>query len=64
MMKIVEIMLLGVCLIYGWIIAEIFGKENYNNIWIWTTFILFFINHSVVKYLRFFIHADEEENEE
>lgn len=55
-----DMMLLGVCLIYGWIIAEIFGKENYNSVWIWTTFILFVINDFVYKCLHF-SNNDEEE---
>ena len=48
-MLLFDIMLLGICLIYGWIIAEIFGKENYNNVWIWSTYILFIINDVVLK---------------
>lgn len=58
-MKILDIMLLVVCMIYGWIIAQIFGGDNYNNVWIWTSFILFVINSSVYKFPK--NYEDEEE---
>lgn len=62
-MLLFDIMLLGICLIYGWIIAEIFGKENYNNVWIWSTYILFIINDVVVKCM-YLINGGSDEDEE
>jgi hypothetical protein len=51
-MLLFDIVLLGVCLVYGWIIAHIFGGDNFNNVWLWSTFIIFFINDSYVKIIN------------
>ncbi len=44
-----SISLLIVCLVYGWIIAKLFGGGNFQNVWIWSTFILFVINDGYYK---------------
>lgn len=58
-------LLLGTCLLYGLGVAWLFNNgENFNQIWIWSTFIIFIINHMVVTgkiKLHFYI---EEENED
>jgi hypothetical protein len=55
-------MLLGLCLLYGFIIAKIFGKDNFNTMWIWSTFIIFYINNECLNgKLNLFIHKDEHE---
>lgn len=59
-MLLYEIMLLGVCLVYGWILAKIFGRENFQNTWIWTTFTIFFINDMYCR-TNLIRHKDEEE---
>ena len=44
----IRILLLFVCLLYGYIIALIFGKDNFNQIYLWTSFILFVLNNSTL----------------
>ena len=59
-MIIINAMLLGACLIYGLIIAALFNNgNNFNNIWIWTTFIIFVMNHRFIQYR---IHQAENED--
>ena len=64
-MFIMRTMLLGICLLYGLAIAWLFNNgQNFNQIWIWSTFIIFAINHMVLTgtiKLRFYV---EEENED
>ena len=59
-MIIFNAMLLGICLVYGWIIAKLFGGCNYNTVWLWTTFILFVINDLTVKILALNNNNEEE----
>jgi hypothetical protein len=59
-MIIFNAMLLGICLVYGWIIAKIFGGCNYSAVWLWTTFILFVINDLTVKILALNSNNEEE----
>lgn len=59
-MIIFNTMLLGICLVYGWIVAKLFGGCNYNVIWLWTTFILFVINNLTVKILALNSNNKEE----
>ena len=63
-----RIMLLFTCLLYGLIIAGLFGNEaNFNQIWVWSSFILFVINNEVANGLLvkigLFEGEDEEDNE-
>lgn len=44
----IRILLLYACLLYGYIIALIFGKDNFNQIYLWTSFILFVLNNSIL----------------
>ena len=64
-MLLINGMLLGICLLYGLVIAWIFNNGmNFNQIWIWSTFIIFTINHMVLTgkiKLHFYV---EEENED
>lgn len=64
-MFIINSMLLGICLVYGLLISWLFNNgENFNQIWIWSTFIIFTINHMVLTgeiKLHFYV---EEENED
>jgi hypothetical protein len=59
-MIIFNAMLLGICLVYGWIVAKLFGGCNYNAVWLWTTFILFVINDLTVKILALNSNNEEE----
>lgn len=59
-MIIFNAMLLGICLVYGWIVAKLFGGYNYNAVWLWTTFILFVINDLIVKILALNNNNEEE----
>lgn len=46
----IRMMLLGVCVLYGLVIAWIFNNGvNFNQIWIWTSFILFVINNETLN---------------
>ena len=63
-----RIMLLITCLLYGLVISGLFGNEaNFNQIWIWSSFILFVINNEVANgllvKLGLFEGEDEEDNE-
>ena len=60
-----RIFLLLVCLVYGYLTAVLFGKENFNQVYLWTSFILFVINNSVLNgTLNYIIKDDEAEDEE
>lgn len=59
-MIIFNAILLGICLVYGWIVAKLFGGYNYNAVWLWTTFILFVINDLIVKILALNNNNEEE----
>ena len=48
-MIILDAMLLVTCLVYGLIITKIFGGNNFQNVWIWSTFIIFMLNHGYYK---------------
>ena len=43
-----RIMLLISCLVYGYLIAILFGGESFNQVYLWSSFILFVINDSVM----------------
>ena len=63
-----RIMLLGVCLIYGLVIAWLCNNgENFNQLWIWSSFIIFVINNEVANGLLvksgLFGSNSEEDNE-
>jgi hypothetical protein len=62
-MIILDAMLLVSCLVYGWIIAKIFGGNNFQNVWIWSTFILFILNHSYYK-INLKRHRENNDKEE
>lgn len=57
--------LLGICLLYGRVIAWLFNNgENFNQIWIWSTFAIFVINHMVLTgRIRIKCHVEENEDE-
>ena len=63
-----RMMLLGVCLIYGLVIAWLCNNgENFNQLLIWSSFIVFIINNEVANGLLvkigLFEGEDEEDNE-
>lgn len=43
-----RLMLLVSCLVYGYLIAMLFGGESFNQVYLWSSFILFVINDSVI----------------
>lgn len=43
-----RLMLLVTCLVYGYLIAMLFGGESFNQVYLWSSFILFLINDSVI----------------
>ena len=59
--------LLGICLLYGLGVAWLFNNgENFNQLWIWWTFITFTINHMLVTgkiKISCYIEEDDEEDE-
>lgn len=65
-MFILNSMLLGLCLLYGLLIAWLFNNgENFNQIWIWWSFITFVINHMVLTgRLQIKCEIENEEKEE
>lgn len=64
-MMLISGMLLGICLLYGLLIAWLFNNGmNFNQIWIWSTFILFTINHMTLTggiKLNFYVEEDKED---
>ena len=44
-----RIFLLLVYLVYEYLMATIFGGDNFNQVYLWTSFILFVINNSVIN---------------
>ena len=40
-----KLFLLLICLVYGYLIATLFGDENFNQVYLWSSFILFVINN-------------------
>ena len=57
-----RILLLVVCLVYGYLFAILFGSENFNQVYLWSSFILFVINDSVMHgALNNVIQNDEDE---
>lgn len=57
-----RILLLVVCLVYGYLFAILFGSENFNQVYLWSSFILFVINDSVMHgALNNIIQNDEDE---
>ena len=65
-MFIINSMLLGICLLYGLGVAWLFNNgENFNQIWIWWTFITFTINHMVVTgKIKLEFHVEEDKEDE
>lgn len=65
-MFIINTMLLGICLLYGLGVAWLFNNgENFNQIWIWWTFITFTINHMVVTgKIKLEFHVEEDKEDE
>ena len=65
-MFIINSMLLGICLLYGLGVAWLFNNgENFNQIWIWWTFIIFTINHMVLTgKIKLHFHVEEENEDE
>lgn len=59
-------MLLGICLVYGLLIAWLFNNGmNFNQIWIWSTFILFTINRmTLTGKIKLHFHVEEEKEDE
>ena len=43
-----RLLLLVVCLVYGYLFAVLFGGESFNQVYLWSSFILFVINDSVI----------------
>ena len=57
-----RILLLVVCLVYGYLFAVLFGGESFNQVYLWSSFILFVINDSVMYgALNNIIQNDEDE---
>ena len=57
-----RILLLVVCLVYGYLFAVLFGGESFNQVYLWSSFILFVINDSVIHgALNNIIQNDEDE---
>ena len=57
-----RILLLVVCLVYGYLFAVLFGGESFNQVYLWSSFILFVINDSVIHgALNNIIENDEDE---
>lgn len=57
-----RILLLVVCLVYGYLFAVLFGGESFNQVYLWSSFILFVINDSVMHgTLNNIIQNDEDE---
>lgn len=65
-MFIINSMLLGICLLYGLGVAWLFNNgENFNQIWIWWSFITFTINHMVVTgKIKLEFHVEEDKEDE
>lgn len=65
-MFIINTMLLGICLLYGLGVAWLFNNgENFNQIWIWWSFITFTINHMVVTgKIKLEFHVEEDKEDE
>ena len=55
--------LLLICLVYGYLIAVLFGGNNFNQVYLWSSFILFVINditlHRALNYIIKDDHKDE-----
>lgn len=57
-----RILLLVVCLVYEYLFTILFGSENFNQVYLWSSFILFVINDSVMHgALNNVIQNDEDE---
>ena len=57
-----RILLLVVCLVYGYLFAVLFGGESFNQVYLWSSFILFVINDSIMHgALNNIIKNDEDE---
>ena len=57
-----RILLLVLCLVYGYLFAVLFGGESFNQVYLWSSFILFVINDSVIHgALNNIIQNDEDE---
>ena len=57
-----RILLLVVCLVYGYLFAVLFGGESFNQVYLWSSFILFVINDSIMHgALNNVIQNDEDE---
>ena len=57
-----RILLLVICLVYGYLFAVLFGGESFNQVYLWSSFILFVINDSVIHgALNNIIQNDEDE---
>ena len=57
-----RILLLVVCLVYGYLFAILFGGESFNQVYLWSSFILFVINDSIMHgVLNNIIQNDEDE---
>ena len=65
-MLLINVMLLGICLLYGLGVAWLFNNgENFNQIWIWWSFITFTINHMVVTgKIKLEFHVEEDKEDE
>ena len=65
-MLLINVMLLGICLLYGLGVAWLFNNgENFNQIWIWWTFIIFTINHMVLTgEIKLHFYNEEEKEDE
>ena len=59
-----RLFLLLICLVYGYLIATLFGGDNFNQVYLWSSFILFVINnitlHRALNYIIKDDHKDEE----
>ena len=58
-----RLFLLLICLVYGYLIATLFGGDNFNQVYLWSSFILFVINditlHGALNYIIKDDHKDE-----
>lgn len=60
-----RLFLLLICLVYGYLIATLFGYENFNQVYLWSSFILFVINDTTLNgAINYIIKDDKHDDEE
>lgn len=56
--------LLLICVVYGYLIATLFGGDHFNQVYLWSSFILFVINNATLNGALNHIIEDDEHNDE